>query len=64
MVPKSFGAISPAFPPQRQLLDSYTTISITERTSSSSTVLGPFTGTLGSLVRFLWATDFFDFVPF
>jgi hypothetical protein len=41
MVLKSFGAIPPALPPKRQLLESYKTISITERTSSSSAVVRP-----------------------
>jgi hypothetical protein len=65
MVPKSFGAISPALPPKRQLLDSYITISITERTSSSSAVVRPIywnpwaAGSIPMGRRF-----FFDFAPF
>jgi hypothetical protein len=41
MVPKSFGAIPPALPLKRQLLESYKTILITERTSSRTTVVRP-----------------------
>jgi hypothetical protein len=44
---KSFGAIPPALPPSvplvsgSQLLESYKSLSITERTSSSSAVVSP-----------------------
>jgi hypothetical protein len=39
MVPKSLAQF--ALPPKRQLLESYKSISITERTSSNSTVVKP-----------------------
>jgi hypothetical protein len=64
MVPKSFGAISPALPPKRQLLESYKPISITERTSSSSAVVRPIYWNPWVAGSIPMGLKFFDIVPF